>query len=1117
MASRTVSVKVVGDATSARRELGSVADSADKVGARAGKAFGVLTSMAGQSGMFGPLAEGLEVASKAFEKVEGKGKQAGAALLGAGAAATAAGVFMTSASAKDVQAHNQLVQAIEASGHAYGPLRDEIEKTVKEQQNLGHQDDETSNALRRLTQATGDPTKAMREMGVVADLAANQHISLEQASVAVTKILAGSGARTLAQYGIVLDKTKSKTEGGTVALDQLAVKLKGQAAASVDSFAGRLDIMKTKLEDSANAVFAKLGPALTVAGPLLMGVGAIMETVMSVKAALAARAVQKLAASQAAATATAAEMAAAETANAVALDAAAVAGERAGTRLGGALGGITKAAAAVGGAYIGWQVAKAYQDQLLSGGPDLNTYTKELLALGNASTTKLTGDLAGLDKAVSRVISPSNAGKMANFVGKITLMGSFDLKHAQAEIDDLDKALAGLVSSGHADDARSILDKVTAGMDPKKAAALVGMLNDYKGATDAAGNAATLAAPGSGRNADAIAKAAKAADAAKKALQGYGGQLDVLNGKSITAEESTIAFKQGLQDLPKALAPDVLWLQRHGRVLDDNTDAGRRVTTGLLDLSKKSAAHAVAVATETGKVEDGNRAMLRDRDALLANLRAHGLLTPAVQALVDKYYRINPATLAAAAAARAHAQRVHDLQHEIDLLKPKTVGVNQKGAEAARQRIRELQGEIDHLTGKDVRVNANGSVTINGHTISAGLEAKILRFADGGRVPMLPGATAGRDSVAAMLTPNEFIVRADGSNLGEAFAHFAKGYAQGGRVSSWPSVDRFPQSFVNATASGIGAGMVGGVKALAAAAVKAALVGSGSSELAYARSFIGTPYLWGGAEPGGFDCSGFTSYVMKHFGMHPPRTAAEQQRWATPESGSTASPGDLVFYGRPAHHVGIYEGNGRMIDSPTSGSFVREENVWGGATYGRPIGLPGPAGLGAGGTGGYRGLGRSIANDMGVGSQFGSVDYIFTRESGWNPNAKNPTSSAYGIPQFLDSTWGPFGGKTSNPSQQIRDGIMYMISRYGSPNAAASFWQGHHWYDQGGWLMPGTTIAHNNTGRPERIVKAGEGGTVININVSVPVSANPVQVGKEIQKVLVGLKRSNGGAALGLS
>jgi SLT domain-containing protein len=73
--------------------------------------------------------------------------------------------------------------------------------------------------------------------------------------------------------------------------------------------------------------------------------------------------------------------------------------------------------------------------------------------------------------------------------------------------------------------------------------------------------------------------------------------------------------------------------------------------------------------------------------------------------------------------------------------------------------------------------------------------------------------------------------------------------------------------------------------------------------------------------------------------------------------------------------------------------------------------------------------------------------------------------------QFLNSTWASTGiGKTSDPRLQAIAGGRYIASRYGSPVGAWNFWQGHHWYDNGGYLMPGATLATNRTGRPERVL-----------------------------------------------
>lgn len=107
--------------------------------------------------------------------------------------------------------------------------------------------------------------------------------------------------------------------------------------------------------------------------------------------------------------------------------------------------------------------------------------------------------------------------------------------------------------------------------------------------------------------------------------------------------------------------------------------------------------------------------------------------------------------------------------------------------------------------------------------------------------------------------------------------------------------------------------------------------------LGAARREIGKPYVFGAEGPASFDCSGLMQYVFAKVGIKLPRTAAEQQRYATPIS--NPQPGDLVFYNRPATHVALYIGGGRMIAAPHAGALVREQAVYSGATYGRVSGL----------------------------------------------------------------------------------------------------------------------------------------------------------------------------------
>lgn len=98
---------------------------------------------------------------------------------------------------------------------------------------------------------------------------------------------------------------------------------------------------------------------------------------------------------------------------------------------------------------------------------------------------------------------------------------------------------------------------------------------------------------------------------------------------------------------------------------------------------------------------------------------------------------------------------------------------------------------------------------------------------------------------------------------------------------------------------------------------------SGEAIVAYASDFLGVPYVWGGNTPSGFDCSGFTKYVFAHFGISLDRRASEQALQGVPVSRNQLQPGDLVFFGNPVYHVGIYVGNDCFIHAPTTGDVVK--------------------------------------------------------------------------------------------------------------------------------------------------------------------------------------------------
>jgi hypothetical protein len=94
-----------------------------------------------------------------------------------------------------------------------------------------------------------------------------------------------------------------------------------------------------------------------------------------------------------------------------------------------------------------------------------------------------------------------------------------------------------------------------------------------------------------------------------------------------------------------------------------------------------------------------------------------------------------------------------------------------------------------------------------------------------------------------------------------------------------------------------------------------------------------------------------------------------------------------------------------------------------------------------------RGMAQQVANFMGWNpEQFSAWDALINAESGWRPTAQNPTSTAYGLGQFLNSTWGPYGAKTSDPNLQLQYMARYIKGRYGDPIKALIEHNRKNWY-----------------------------------------------------------------------
>lgn len=161
---------------------------------------------------------------------------------------------------------------------------------------------------------------------------------------------------------------------------------------------------------------------------------------------------------------------------------------------------------------------------------------------------------------------------------------------------------------------------------------------------------------------------------------------------------------------------------------------------------------------------------------------------------------------------------------------------------------------------------------------------------------------------------------------------------------------------------------------------------------------------------------------------------------------------------------------------------------------------------------------RGVASRYGWGSgaQWAALSWVISHESGFNPNAQNPTSTAYGLFQFLDGTWAGVGGhKTSDPYLQSVYGLRYIRSRYGTPLGAQSFWRAHGWYDQGAWKLLADQVAMVHRGEmivpaqpAEEIRQASRrGGMGVNSmdalasRIAAAIAANPPRIYLDRQEV----------------
>jgi peptidoglycan DL-endopeptidase CwlO len=235
---------------------------------------------------------------------------------------------------------------------------------------------------------------------------------------------------------------------------------------------------------------------------------------------------------------------------------------------------------------------------------------------------------------------------------------------------------------------------------------------------------------------------------------------------------------------------------------------------------------------------------------------------------------------------------------------------------------------------------------------------------------------------------------------------------------------------------------------------------TGDAVISAAKKYLGVPYVWGGTDPSkGLDCSGFVQRVYKDMGINLPRVSRDQAKAGTAVASlAQAKPGDLVAFGSPVNHIGIYMGGGKMIVAPHKGDVVKIQNVYKTPTAIRRILPEGgvsqvastmgvaagrPASLGTGGINGtlpasvpYREQFIAAGRKHGVSPRL--LAAVAKAESGFNPKAVSG-AGARGLMQIMPSTARGLGVDPMNPAQAI-DGAAKLLAshmrRFGSVELA---------------------------------------------------------------------------------
>jgi hypothetical protein len=637
-------------------EVGASTEKTSKGVAALQKGMGGLAHTIG-----GEVGEMLSRVTEGFAQLGEEGHSAGAGLMVAGGAATAVGVMMMSMGSKEQAAQQQLKQAIVDTGGSWSDYSEHIEKAISGNEKYGHTAADTMAGIQKLTQATGDTGTALKDEAIVADLAAAKHESLSEASDQLAKVYGGSG-RVLKEFGVTLEHTGDKTADAQKAIEELSGKLSGQAAAASDTFSGKMLAVKTHIEDVAAVWSQKAGPVLTVAGPVMMGFGAILESGVIGKATGAAKSLLGLSSAADVATAAstaegaaAVEVAGAESAAAASTEAHGAAAEAAA----GQMSMFTEAEVANTGATAENAAAQAVNAEATTAA----TASRAKGALGMAASTLGAAALVyGLDKgghALSNYLERDNSfahamdnskDAVSSFTQAMVDSGGVVGKQAdetvtaQLQADGLaDKAkragisMADLTTAveGGNEGMKSLVDTWRASGKPSKdtITAMAMLHQEFGTAKDKAAELSS-AEKALGTDSDTTAAATRRQTAAMVA-QTSEASIVTATLLGMSGDVLSLAASQdALSGATQTLTGD---MKTNGETFDGNTAKGLANKQALEAAVTAAENHAQAIYKSTGSTQEFSKALEDGKQAILDSAGDNDNLRGTIADLVTQY------------------------------------------------------------------------------------------------------------------------------------------------------------------------------------------------------------------------------------------------------------------------------------------------------------------------------------------------------------------------------------------------------------------------------------------------------------------------------------------------